>query len=260
MRVTLQGVLEARAYVYRHLHPTPLIHYPILSRSLGCQAYVKHENHNPTGSFKVRGGINLIANLSSEERRRGVITATRGNHGQSVALASKLYGVTCTVAVPEGNSAEKNDAMQALGAQLLIHGRDFDEAREKVEEIFGREGTRYVHSANEPMLVHGVGTYALEILEEATGSRLYLCSVGGWKRSCRCSHSGASHGTLSQSDWGSGRESSCGLHLLEKRGDGNDEFFRDHGRWPGDTSPFRVDLFHHPGAGRRDRDRDRGRA
>ena len=179
MEVSVQGILEARHSVYRYLRSTAMLRYPLLDRLLGCQAYVKHENHNPTGSFKIRGGIHLISHLSDEERRRGVITATRGNHGQSIALASKLKGVRCTIAVPHGNNPEKNEAMEALGAQLLIHGRDFDEARERVEEIQKKEGLRYIHAANEPMLIHGVGTYALEILEEVPRPDYIFAPLGG---------------------------------------------------------------------------------
>lgn len=177
--VSLQGVLRARQVVRRHLRPTPLLEHPLLSRYLGCQAYVKHENHNPTGSFKIRGGLNLISRLGEEERRRGVITATRGNHGQSVALACRLYGVPCTIAIPQGNNPEKNEAMEAYGARLLIHGRDFDEAREKVEEICSRQSLRYIHSANEPDLIHGVATYALEILEELPDPDVIIAPLGG---------------------------------------------------------------------------------
>ncbi len=179
MDVNLQGILQARPVVYRHLRPTGLIQHPLLSRELGCQAWVKHENHNPTGSFKIRGGLNLIASLSEAERRRGVITATRGNHGQSVAMACQICGVRCLIAVPEGNNPEKNQAMEAFGAQLLVHGRDFDEAREKVEEIQAQENLRYIHSANEPCLIHGVGTYALEILEELPDCDTILVPLGG---------------------------------------------------------------------------------
>lgn len=179
MEINLQGILRARRAVYRHLRPTYLINHPLLSRELGCKAWVKHENHSPTGSFKIRGGLNLLANLSAEERSRGVITATRGNHGQSVALACKLHGVRCLIAVPEGNNPEKNRAMQAFGAELLVHGRDFDEAREKVEEIQVREGLRYIHSANEPDLIHGVGTYSLEILEDLPDPDYIFVPLGG---------------------------------------------------------------------------------
>lgn len=179
MDVNFQGILEARRSVYSHLRPTPLISYPLLDHFLGCRVYVKHENHHPAGSFKIRGGINLIGNLSESEQRRGVITATRGNHGQSIALASKLHSVRCIVAVPHGNNPEKNEAMEAFGAELMICGRDFDEAREKVEKIQEKEGLRYIHSANEPMLIHGVGTYALEILEDLPRPDYVFVPLGG---------------------------------------------------------------------------------
>ncbi|MGH9341300.1 MAG: threonine dehydratase [Acidobacteriota bacterium] len=179
MEVNLAEILKARKVVYRHLRPTPLTSHPLLSRLLGCEAYVKHENHNPTGSFKIRGGLNLISSLSQTEKERGVITATRGNHGQSIALASNLYGVRCLIAVPHGNNPEKNAAMEAYGARLLVHGRDFDEAREKVEEVQKQEGMRYIHSANEPMLIHGVGTYGLEILEDLPDADLIFVPLGG---------------------------------------------------------------------------------
>ncbi len=178
-QVSIKGVFEARRPVYRYLKPTPLSPYPLLSEWLGCEAYIKHENHNPTGSFKIRGGLNLIGSLSPEERERGVITATRGNHGQSIALASRIHGARCLIAVPEGNNPEKNEAMRSFGAELLVHGRDFDEAREKVEEICQTEGLRYIHSANEPLLIHGVGTYALEIVEELPDIDYIFVPIGG---------------------------------------------------------------------------------
>ena len=184
MEVNFRGILRARETVYRHLRPTPLMRYPLLDQFLGCRAYVKHENHNPTGSFKVRGGINLIGNLSKQEKRRGVITASRGNHGQSVALASKLYGLHAIVAVPHGNNSEKNEAMKAYGAELIVHGRDFDEAREKVEQIQEERQLRYIHSANEPMLIHGVGTYALEILMDLPETDYIFVPLGGGSGIC----------------------------------------------------------------------------
>lgn len=177
--VSIQGVLEARQFIYKYLKPTPLIQYPLLSRELGCSAYIKHENHNPTGAFKVRGGLNLIGNLGEEEKRRGVVAATRGNHGQSVALASSIFGVRCLIAIPEGNNPEKNEAMEAFGAELFIYGKDFDEARERVEVLQREKPMRYVHSGNEPMLIHGVGTYALEILDELEDPDFIFVPIGG---------------------------------------------------------------------------------
>jgi len=179
MEVTLQGVLEARGRIARFLPRTPLVRYPLLSRFLGCEAYVKHEAVLPTGAFKVRGGINLVASLSPEERMRGLATATRGNHGQSIALASRIFGVKCLIGIPEGNNPEKNDAMAAFGADLLVHGKDFDEAREKIEAVQREKGLRYVSSGNEPLLIHGVGTYALEIFEDLPDADVVLVPIGG---------------------------------------------------------------------------------
>src|SRR5262249_58938886 len=123
------------------------------------------ENHNPTGAFKVRGGLNLIGALPQADRQ-GVITATTGNHGQSIAFACGRQAVPCTIVTPVGNNPEKNAAMRALGAEVIEFGRDFDEAREKVEQMQHERQLRYVHSANEPMLIAGVGTYGLEIFGE----------------------------------------------------------------------------------------------
>src|SRR5467141_1706065 len=130
----LQDVYLARPRVYRVIRPTPLIRHPLLSAETGLDIFVKHENHNPTCAFKVRGGLNLVGQLSPDERR-GVITATTGNHGQSIALACQRDGVPCTIVTPLGNNPEKNAAMRALGAELIEFGRDFDEAREKVEQM-----------------------------------------------------------------------------------------------------------------------------
>ena len=126
---TFEDVLAACPRVYAHLSPSPLRTYPLLDGWIGCRAWVKHENHNPTGAFKVRGGINLVSQFSAEERRRGVITASTGNHGQSIAYAARLFGVPCTVVVPAGNNPEKNASIRAMGATVVEHGRDFDEAR-----------------------------------------------------------------------------------------------------------------------------------
>ena len=144
---------------------------------------MKHENHNPTSAFKVRGGLNLIGRLSADERR-GVITATTGNHGQSIALACQQEGVPCTIVVPQGNNPEKNAAMRAYGATVLEVGRDFDEAREYIERE-GR-GLRYVHSANEPHLIAGVATYGLEIFEQAPDVDVILVPIGGGSGACGC--------------------------------------------------------------------------
>lgn len=182
---TLADVYAARSRVMRIVRPTPLMSHPLLDAETGLDILVKHENHNPTGAFKVRGGANLIAALPPEERR-GVITATTGNHGQSIALACRREGVPCTIVTPRGNNPEKNAAMRAYGAELIEFGRDFDEARERVEVLQHERGLRYVHSANEPQLIAGVGTYALEIFEEQPDVDVILVPIGGGSGACGC--------------------------------------------------------------------------
>jgi len=183
---TLQDVYAARARVYRLVRPTPLLRHPLLAKETGLEIFVKHENHNPTCAFKIRGGLNLIANLPPEERR-GVITASTGNHGQSISLAAQREGVPCTIVVPCGNNPEKNAAMRANGAEVIEFGRDFDEARERVEQMQHDRGLRYVHSANEPLLIAGVATYALEIFEELPDVDVILVPIGGGSGACGCS-------------------------------------------------------------------------
>src|SRR3954466_1231295 len=175
---TLADVYAARPRVARIVRPSPLLQHPLLAAETGLDIRVKHENHNPTGAFKVRGGANLIASLPAAERR-GVITATTGNHGQSIALACRHEGVPCTIVVPLGNNPEKNAAMRAYGAELIEFGRDFDEAREKVEQLQHERRLRYIHSANEPLLIAGVGTYGLEIFEEQPDVDAILVPIGG---------------------------------------------------------------------------------
>lgn len=183
---TLKDVYDARARVYRVVRPTPLMRHPLLAAETGIdQIFVKHENHNPTGAFKVRGGLNLVGGLTGDERR-GVVTATTGNHGQSIGLACQREGIPCTIVVPLGNNPEKNAAMRAYGAEVIEHGRDFDEAREKVEQLQQERGLRYVHSGNEPMLLAGVGTYALEMFEEQPDLDFVLVPVGGGSGACGC--------------------------------------------------------------------------
>jgi threonine dehydratase len=146
---------------------------------LGCTTYVKHENHQPIGSFKVRGGINLMASLSEAERQRGVITASTGNHGQSIAYAARLFEVEARVVVPEGANPGKVEAIQHFGAEVIFHGRDFDDARLYTEQQAEEHGYRYIHSANEPLLIAGVGTYAVEILEVQPKIETIIVPVGG---------------------------------------------------------------------------------
>jgi threonine dehydratase len=163
--ISVENIRAAREIVYRTLKPTPLQEYPLLNGEAGARVFLKHENHLPTGAFKIRGGLNFMHHFAAARTHHGVITATRGNHGQSVALAARIHSMPATVVVPFGNNPEKNAAMKAYGARLVEFGRDFDEAREEVERLSRAENLRYIHSANEPHLINGVGTYALEIIE-----------------------------------------------------------------------------------------------
>ena len=176
---TFIDLLRARRTIAPYLRPTPLYSYPSLTQLVGCEVWVKHENHNPTGSFKVRGGVNLIANLTPEEKARGVITASTGNHGQSVAFAAGLFGVRAVIVVPNGANPAKVDSIRNLGAEIRMVGKDFDDCRTYVEEAAPREGLRYISSGDEPLLIAGVGTYALEILESLPDTEVVIVPVGG---------------------------------------------------------------------------------
>lgn len=178
-KITLLDVLKARQTIAPYLKPTPLYSYHGLSQLLEIPTYVKHENHQPVGAFKVRGGVNLICNLSPEEKQRGVMTASTGNHGQSVAYASRLFGVRATIMVPEGANPVKVETIRALGAEIVFHGRDFDEARVHAGEQASKTGSRFVSSGDEPWLISGVGTYALEILEALPEAETIIVPVGG---------------------------------------------------------------------------------
>jgi threonine dehydratase len=159
---TLADIEAAARNVYAAMAPTPQYAWPLLAQRAGCTVWVKHENHTPTGAFKVRGGLNLLATaLARDPRFPGVISATRGNHGQSLAFAARRHDVRCTIVVPKGNSRDKNAAMRAFGADLIEFGRDFDESREHAGSLAAAKGLRFV-GPFEPELVAGVATYALE--------------------------------------------------------------------------------------------------
>jgi len=176
---TFTDILDAKRVIDRYLHPTPLHHYPRLSSELGFDVFIKHENHHPVGAFKVRGGINLISRLSMEERKAGVISASTGNHGQSVAYASRIFGVKAIIGVPVEANPDKVAAMRSLGATIEEHGKDFDEAREWVEHEAQIRGYRYIHSANEPYLIAGVGTIGLEMLYARPDLDVLIFPIGG---------------------------------------------------------------------------------
>src|SRR6266851_10308387 len=173
----LADVLAARQRIASHLQPTPLFRYPALDTMTGAQVWVKHENHQPVGAFKVRGGVNLVSQLTADERRGGVIAASTGNHGQSVAYAADLFGVRAVICMPERANPVKVESVRALGAEVVFHGRDFDEAREYCEKQATEH--RYIHSGNEPALIAGVATYTMEILEARPDTEVIVVPVGG---------------------------------------------------------------------------------
>ncbi|MFW9983996.1 MAG: threonine/serine dehydratase [Candidatus Odinarchaeota archaeon] len=176
---SLTDVLGAQQRIKPYLKPTPFYSYPAINELIGAHVFIKHENVQPIGAFKVRGGINLISQLSEEEKQRGVITASTGNHGQSVAYASRIFGVKARVVVPEGANPGKVDAMKAMGAEIIVHGKNFDESRVHCEQLAEKHNYRYIHSGNEPHLIAGVGTITLEILQEEPEIQTIIVPVGG---------------------------------------------------------------------------------
>ena len=174
----LPWLQRVEAVVYRHLTPTAQICWPLLSRRCDCEVWVKHENHTPIGAFKVRGGLYYMETLAQEwPDVSGVITATRGNHGQSIAFAAQRYGLRATVVVPHSNNPEKNAAMQAYGAELLEHGHDFQAAYEHSQELAQQQRLHWLPSFH-PWLIEGVSTYAFELLRSVPDVHTVYVPVG----------------------------------------------------------------------------------
>lgn len=163
---TFLDILAAHRRIAPYLRPTPLYTYAPLDDLIGTQVFVKHENYQPVGAFKVRGGVNLVAQMNPEERARGLISASTGNHGQSIAYAGRLFGAKVRIVVPEGANPGKVAAMQGMGAEVIFHGARFEDAVRHCETLAQQHGYRYVHSANEPALIAGVATHTLEVLLE----------------------------------------------------------------------------------------------
>ena len=176
---TLRDVYKAKRTIAPHLPRTPLQFSPGLSDILDANVYLKHDEHLPLGSFKARGGINLLAHMSEEERSRGLITVSTGNHGQSIASACRQFGARALIALPEDANPLKVAMMRSLGAELVFHGGNFDEARDHCERLAAEEGYRYVHPANEPLLIAGVGTQALEVIEDLPEVDVLIVPLGG---------------------------------------------------------------------------------
>lgn len=178
-RPTLRDVLRAKKTISPYLNRTPLYNYPMLSELVGCELYVKLERHQPIGAFKVRGGINLVSRLSDEEKKRGVICATMGNTGQSLAYAARLFDVQCTIVMPEGANPLKEAAIRQWGAEVIFHGSYWNESDRYAARLAEERSYRYVHGGNEPLLIAGVATEALEILEDQPDTEVILVPAGG---------------------------------------------------------------------------------
>lgn len=177
---TFDDILAARGFVGQYLVRTPLVQIEKLSEILGCDYYLKCENLQPVGAFKVRGGVNLVGTATDEEKGAGLVSASTGNHGQSIAYAGRLFGAKVIIYAPIENVNEsKMQAMRDLGAEVRLHGCDFDEARIEAERNARREGHRYVHSANEPKLIAGVATMALEIFDALPDVDVIIAPAGG---------------------------------------------------------------------------------
>ncbi len=175
--ISLSNVLGAREILRKFLSPTPLRQYPSLDRLVGTRVFVKHENHNPTGTFKIRGGINLMHHLS-REGAKGVITYSTGNHGTSVATSAKLFDLTAVVVVPENSNPLKIQSIKDAGAELIEYGKDFEASGRKVAELVKERGFYFVHPANEAGLINGVGTEFLEILELVPDLDVMIIPIG----------------------------------------------------------------------------------
>lgn len=176
---TFQDVLAARNVIRRYLAPTPLYNYPALDPVVGAQLYIKHENYHPIGAFKVRGGVNFMAQLDDETRRRGVVTASTGNHGQSIAYAARLFGVRAVIVVPEGANPVKVNAMRAYGAEVVFHGADFEACKRHCRTLEQEAGLRFISSGDEPLLIAGVATHTLEVLETQPDIETIIVPIGG---------------------------------------------------------------------------------
>ncbi|HUR50309.1 MAG TPA: pyridoxal-phosphate dependent enzyme [Acidimicrobiales bacterium] len=172
-------MIAARQRIAAHLPVTPTRNYPALDRRAGCEVWVKHENHQPVGAFKVRGGVNLVACLSDAERQAGVLGASTGNHGLSIAFAAKRFGVGARIFVPDGANPVKVGRIGDLGAQVVVGGTDFDEARQACADYAAEHGGRYIHSGDEPLLIAGVATETVELLEAAPELDAIVVPVGG---------------------------------------------------------------------------------
>jgi threonine dehydratase len=177
--VTIKDILKAKTAIKTYIHRTNLIYYSELSRIIGCDAFVKHENHLPTGSFKIRGALNFFQTIPKEDVANGVLVSTRGNHGLAMAWAGQWFNTPCTVVVPENNNPEINRIIESFGAELIVHGHDFYDAQFYCDELVAAAGYYYVEQGNEPEMLNGIGTMGLEIFEDLPDVDVIICPIGG---------------------------------------------------------------------------------
>lgn len=176
---TFADVLRAQKTIRPYLPPTPLHHYPALDELLGAEVYVKHENYQPIGAFKIRGGINFMAHLDEAARACGVVTASTGNHGQSIAYAARLFGVRAVIVAPAGANPVKVAAMRGYGAEVILHGADFEASKRHCATLVAEQGLRFINSGDEPLLIAGVATHTLELLAAQPDIDVILVPLGG---------------------------------------------------------------------------------
>jgi threonine dehydratase len=179
--ITFEDVVHTRERLEPFLTATPLRHYPLLDEFVGdgISLLIKHENHQPTGSFKVRNGLSVLTSLTADERARGVVAASTGNHGQGIAYAASLLGARATICVPLGNNPEKNAAMRGWGATVVEEGRYYDDAVETMHRIAREQGAIVAHSTNDPRVLTGAATITSEMLEQSGGLDAMVVAVGG---------------------------------------------------------------------------------
>ena len=185
-RPDFKNILEARQVIKDYLPRTPIYSYPYLNQLLGTKVFIKHENHMPTGVFKARGALYLFSRLDAQQKDKGVVTASTGNHAQSIAYAGHLFGIPVTIVMPEKANPTKVKAVKSWGAKIIFSGRIFDESKEYAEQLAGEWGARFVHPANEPDLIAGVATYALEIFEDVPSVDVIIVPIGGGSGASGC--------------------------------------------------------------------------
>ncbi|MCH9036699.1 MAG: threonine/serine dehydratase [Chloroflexi bacterium] len=176
---TLPAIFDAARLLRRHMDRTPLHHYPGLSEVLGAEVYVKHENYTAIGSFKIRGGLNTMARLTEEQRKSGVIIASSGNFGQAVAYGGRTFGVKSIIALPLNPNPTKAEAIRNFGGELLLIGKDYDEARAHIQKLAAEKGYHHFNDAEDPDFIAGLGTCMLEILEDLPEAEVVIVPVGG---------------------------------------------------------------------------------